>query len=49
MALANLNREDVLVNDGLASIVIVNCLADIPGGRTLNTSLLADDVKIVRD
>ena len=33
---ANLAKEGVQVNDGNDSIVIVNALGDIPGGRTLD-------------
>lgn len=48
MATSNLNRQVIEVNDGLDSIVIVNDLGDIPGGRTLDVSRLADDVTVVR-
>lgn len=48
MAEANLNREELLINDGLSSIVVVNALGDIPGGRTLDTTLLDDDVKVIK-
>lgn len=48
MPQANLNREQIEVNDGLDSIVVVNCLGDIPGGRTLDVSGLASDVKVVK-
>lgn len=36
MATANLNKDKVVVDDGNDSIVIVNDLGDIPGGRTLD-------------
>ena len=35
---ANLNRNKEFVDDGNDSIVIVNDLGDIPGGRTLDVS-----------
>lgn len=48
MPTANLTRPRIEVNDGLDSIVIVNDLGDIPGGRTLDVSGLAADVEVVR-
>ena len=36
MPTANLNKVNAVYDDGLDSIVIVNCLGDIPGGRTLD-------------
>lgn len=48
MPYSDLNREQVEVNDGLDSIVIVKDLADIPGGATLDVSELPEDVKVVR-
>ena len=48
MPQVNLNREQYEVNDGLDSIVVVNCLGDIPGGRTLDVSGLGSDVKVVK-
>lgn len=48
MPQANLNRESVVVNDGLDSVVIVNALGDIPGGRTLDVSGVAKDTEFVR-
>lgn len=45
---ANLNRENVEVNDGLDSIVIVKDLGDIPGGRTLDVSGVAADVEFIK-
>lgn len=45
---AELNREKFEVNDGLDSIVIVNDLGDVPGGRTIDTSRLAEDVTVVK-
>lgn len=38
MPQANLNRDQYQIEDGLDSIVIVNSLGDIPGGRTLDVS-----------
>lgn len=48
MAVSNLNKETIEVNDGLDSIVIVNALGDIPGGRTLDVSGVAADVTVIR-
>ena len=48
MPQANLLREQNEVNDGLDSIVIVNCLGDIPGGRTLDVSGLPDTMKVIK-
>lgn len=45
---SELNREKFEVNDGLDSIVIVNDLGDIPGGRTIDTSRLAEDVTVIK-
>lgn len=45
---AELNKEKFEVNDGLDSIVIVNDLGDIPGGRTIDTSRLAEDVTVIK-
>lgn len=45
MAQANLNRDKVVVDDGNDSIVIVNDLGDIPGGRTLDVSSVASGTK----
>lgn len=41
---SNLNGENYDINDGLDSIVVVNALGDIPGGRTLDLSAWAADV-----
>lgn len=35
---ASLNKEGLQLNDGNDSIVIVNALGDLPGGRTLKMS-----------
>lgn len=48
MPIANLNREKIEVNDGLDSIVIINALADIPGGRTLDVSGLPSGTTVVK-
>lgn len=48
MALANLNKEGHEVMDGMDSIVIVNCLSDIPGGRTLNVDGLDTDGGVIK-
>lgn len=48
MPTANLIRENIGVNDGLESIVIVNCLGDIPGGRTLDVSNVAEGTTVLK-
>lgn len=48
MSIANLNRETELINDGLDAIVIVQDLADIPGGRSLDVSEVAADVEVIK-
>lgn len=48
MATANLKRTSVEVDDGLDSIVIVNDLGDVPGGRTLDVSDMASTVKVIK-
>lgn len=48
MATANLNRTSIEVDDGLDSIVIVNDLGDVPGGRTLDVSDVASDVEVIK-
>lgn len=45
---ANLNRDGLEVQMGNNDIVIVKCLADIPGGRTLDVSVLPSDTKVVK-
>ena len=47
-AKANLNREGLEVHMGNDAIVIVRCLADLPGGRTLDVSGLPADTKVVK-
>lgn len=48
MPQANLNREQYEINDGLDSIVVVNCLGDIPGGRTLDVSDVASGTTVIK-
>lgn len=38
MAQANLNNDPQTVDTGNDSIVIMSCLEDVPGGRTLDTT-----------
>lgn len=47
MATASLNKENNVVLNGKDSIVIVNCLGDIPGGRTLDVSGVAAGTKVL--
>ena len=48
MPTANLTRERIELTDGLDSIVVVQALSEIPGGRTLDVSGLAADVESVK-
>ena len=48
MPTADLTRERIELNDGLDSIVVVQALSEIPGGRTLDVSGLASDVTSVK-
>jgi hypothetical protein len=48
MPTASLNREKIDVNDGLDSIVVVQSLSEIPGGRTLDVSAVADSVTSIK-
>lgn len=48
MPQANLIRENHEIEDGLESIVIVNCLGDIPGGRTLDVSGVAAGTTVIK-
>jgi len=48
MPQADLIREKNEVNDGLDSIVIVNCLGDIPGGRTLDLTGWPSTLTVVK-
>lgn len=43
-----LNRQTIEVNDGLDSIVIVRDNGDIPGGRTLDVSGVAEGTEYIR-
>lgn len=48
MPQADLIREKIDVEDGLESIVIVNALGDIPGGRTLDVTNVAAGTKVIK-
>lgn len=48
MPTANLNRENIEVNDGLDCIVVVQALSQIPGGRTLDVSGLSEDTTTIK-
>lgn len=48
MPYADLIREQQEIQDGLESIVIVNCLGDIPGGRTLDVSGVANGTTVIK-
>lgn len=48
MPTANLNRENIEVNDGLDCIVVVQALSQIPGGRTLDVSGLPEGTTSVK-
>lgn len=48
MHTANLTREKIELNDGLDSIVVVQAISQIPGGRTLDVSGLAANVESVK-
>ncbi|MBQ3679812.1 MAG: hypothetical protein IJP79_07270 [Paludibacteraceae bacterium] len=48
MPQANLIREQIEVEDGLESIVIVNALGDIPGGRTLDVTDVAAGTTVIK-
>ena len=47
MATSNLGRKTKEINDSLDSIVIVNALGDIPGGRTLDVSGVSSDTTVI--
>lgn len=47
MATSNLGRKTIEINDGLDSIVIVNALGDIPGGRTLDVTDIKGEVNAI--
>lgn len=48
MATSSLGQKSIELNDGLDSIVIVNCLGDIPGGRTLDVSGVDSSIRVIR-
>jgi len=48
MTTADLNKDQINVYDGLDSIVIVNDLGDVPGGRTLNVSGVSSDISVIK-
>lgn len=48
MPTANLNRENIELNDGLDCIVVVQALSQIPGGRTLDVSGLPEGTTSVK-
>lgn len=48
MPQADLIREKIEVEDGLESIVIVNALGDIPGGRTLDVTDVAAGTTVIK-
>ena len=48
MPQADLIREQIEVEDGLESIVIVNALGDIPGGRTLDVTDVAAGTTVIK-
>ncbi len=48
MAQAILNRDVIEINGGNDSIVIINALGDLPGGRTLDVSGVAADTAVIK-
>lgn len=48
MAQSTLGRKSIEINDGYDSIVVINALGDIPGGRTLDVSAVDADTKVIR-
>lgn len=46
-ATSNLGRKTTEINDTLDSIVIVNALGDVPGGRTLDVTGVADGTTVI--
>lgn len=48
MPTVELNKEQILIDGGKDSVVIVKALAEIPGGRTLDVSGVAADVNVIR-
>lgn len=47
MAVSNLGRKSARFQDGLESIIIVNAVGDIPGGRTLDVSGVPADQSVI--
>lgn len=47
MATSNLGRKTKEINTSLDGIIIVNALADLPGGRTLDVSGVASDITVI--
>jgi hypothetical protein len=48
MPTATLNQEKILLNNGLDDIVVVKALSEIPGGRSLDVSGVADGTTVIR-
>ncbi len=48
MPTAELNKEQILIDDGKDSVVIVKVLGDIPGGRTLDVSGVSSEVNVIK-
>lgn len=48
MATSELGLKTYEINDSLDSIVVVNALGDVPGGRTLDVSALPAEQTVVR-
>ncbi len=48
MANTSLNRDTLELQSGLDGIVIVKALGDIPGGRSLDVSDVADGTKVIK-
>lgn len=46
-ATSNLGRKTHEINDTLDSIVIVNALGDVPGGRTIDVSGVAEGTTVI--
>lgn len=44
MPTATLNKEQILLDDGKDSVVIIKVLTDLPGGRTLDVTGVTDSV-----
>lgn len=48
MPTSSLNQEKILLNDGLDSIVVVQALSEIPGGRSLDVSGVAEGTTVIK-